>query len=309
MKSIAACLPFSTKASNFSCRCAGMAWIFCLLSLAVHAQSDTTQYHYAQISLSNNGTLLYVRSTRDNKFNEIFVASAKGAQAKKMASGMVPKWSPDGASFLYSVSRGQFFISGMDTSLKTDPFKNSTAHDLVTATFSRDGKSIIFSQGAPPTADISIMNRETREIKQVTAGPGLKWGADISPDGKYMVYAYFIRAADRTITDRGIIVKDLASGEEKKISGFGEYPIWSHNGKSIAFFGHNNNEKPSHIYTVNPDGTGLRQLTEGEADETPQWGPGDKQIFFVTRNTAGLWEIWTMNADGTAKEKRVGNRM
>jgi len=309
MKSIAACLQHSIKASCFSYKLIGMACICCGLSMTVLAQPDTTQYQYAQISLSGNGALLYVRSTRDNKFNEIFMTGANGGPAKKMASGIVPKWSPDGASFLYSVSRGQFFISGMDTSLKTDPFKNSTAHDLVTATFSRDGKSIVFSQGAPPTADISIMNRETREIKAVTAGPGLKWGADISPDGKYMVYAYFIRAADRTITDRGIVVKDLASGEEKKIAGFGEYPIWSHNGKSIAFFGHNNNEKPSHIYTINPDGTGLRQLTEGEADETPQWGPGDKQIFFVTRNTAGLWEIWTMNADGTAKEKLVGNRM
>ena len=53
------------------------------------------------------------------------------------------------------------------------------------------------------------------------------------------------------------------------------------------------------VFTVNPDGTGRRRLTDGLAglSETPQWSPDRSQIVFEGGPTGG--EIYVINADGT----------
>jgi Tol biopolymer transport system component len=57
------------------------------------------------------------------------------------------------------------------------------------------------------------------------------------------------------------------------------------------------------IYAVNPDGTGLAQLTHeptGIAARWPGWSPDGSHILFVRFNLSnGMGRIWIMNADGT----------
>jgi Tol biopolymer transport system component len=59
------------------------------------------------------------------------------------------------------------------------------------------------------------------------------------------------------------------------------------------------------MYTVNPDGTGLVQLTHepgGIAARWPNWSPGGSRILFVRFNTSnGAGRIWIMNANGTGQ--------
>jgi Tol biopolymer transport system component len=61
------------------------------------------------------------------------------------------------------------------------------------------------------------------------------------------------------------------------------------------------------IYAVNPDGTGLAQLTHepsGIAARWPGWSPDGSRILFVRFNTAnGMGRIWIMNADGTGQRR------
>ncbi|HVT40162.1 MAG TPA: DPP IV N-terminal domain-containing protein [Gemmatimonadaceae bacterium] len=64
------------------------------------------------------------------------------------------------------------------------------------------------------------------------------------------------------------------------------------------------------IWTVNPDGTGLLQLTPGfplgaactAADEEPRWSPDGTKIVF-TRTKDGSQDIWVMNADGSGQTR------
>ena len=63
------------------------------------------------------------------------------------------------------------------------------------------------------------------------------------------------------------------------------------------------------IWTVNPDGSGLTQLTAGygtstclSGDEEPKWSPDGTKIVF-SRTQDGSQEIWTMNANGTNQTK------
>jgi TolB protein len=58
--------------------------------------------------------------------------------------------------------------------------------------------------------------------------------------------------------------------------------------------------RPSQIYAVRPDGTGLRQLTHAKhrGAISPAWSPDGSKIAFVKKK-----HIWTMNADGSGKTR------
>jgi Tol biopolymer transport system component len=61
------------------------------------------------------------------------------------------------------------------------------------------------------------------------------------------------------------------------------------------------------IYAVNPDGTGLAQLThepKGFAARWPGWSPDGSRILFVRFNQSNAaGRIWIMNADGTGQRR------
>lgn len=58
------------------------------------------------------------------------------------------------------------------------------------------------------------------------------------------------------------------------------------------------------VFTVNPDGSGARQLTHpgrGTVDDQPSWAPDGSLIAFSRLPQEGLSHIWVMAPDGTAR--------
>lgn len=55
------------------------------------------------------------------------------------------------------------------------------------------------------------------------------------------------------------------------------------------------------IFTLQPDGSGMTNLTRSPAADTyPVWSPDGSQIAFLSdRRSAGIYDIYVMNADGT----------
>ncbi|MBE0460626.1 MAG: PD40 domain-containing protein [Candidatus Aminicenantes bacterium] len=84
-----------------------------------------------------------------------------------------------------------------------------------------------------------------------------------------------------------------------------EYPVWSHDGKKIAF---SSNEKGNFdIYIMNPDGTEITPITSSLEDERdPFWFPDDKTIGYTKeikqflRKTEVLFKL-NINTKRTAK--------
>src|SRR6266487_612528 len=80
-------------------------------------------------------------------------------------------------------------------------------------------------------------------------------------------------------------------------------PAWSPGGNKIAFA--SDREGQLKIYLINPDGTGLVRLTQGEG-EYPSWSPDGKKIAFASSRD-GNYEIYVMNADGSNQTRLTNN--
>lgn len=88
----------------------------------------------------------------------------------------------------------------------------------------------------------------------------------------------------------------------------GDHPDWSPDGKRIVF--HSNQEGPENvsgnIYTVRPNGTGLRQLTHARGGAvqylSSSFSPNGKWITFAKKPGSGKngnVDVFVMRANGT----------
>jgi Tol biopolymer transport system component len=75
---------------------------------------------------------------------------------------------------------------------------------------------------------------------------------------------------------------------------------WSPDGKQIVFA--SVTEGKNQIYVINKNGTGLKRLTETDAEEMePTFSPDGKKILFISKRD-GLRQIFIMNSDGSEQK-------
>ena len=108
----------------------------------------------------------------------------------------------------------------------------------------------------------------------------------------------------RTFKSRYLIVSIvLLTGLITSVTAFNKAPAGKGNGK-IAFV--SNREKGERIYTMNPDGSGLTQLTGGPHQLQPAWSPDGKKIAYMDR-LKDATALYVMNADGSKPKLLVSD--
>jgi len=134
------------------------------------------------------------------------------------------------------------------------------------------------------------------------------YGTDpsLSPDGAKIAYCslkesqyfqIFVMNVDGTGSRR------LTSFDNGDACG----PVWSHDGKKIAFYAFalpNPNRNPG-VWVMEADGSNPKKLTDHGLD--PSWSPDGRQIAFASNRDGGVFQIYSMNADGSSV-KRLTNR-
>jgi TolB protein len=135
-------------------------------------------------------------------------------------------------------------------------------------------------------------------------------GAGWSPDGDRLAYSFQDWHCDEAgcnTTRQGIAMADPDGTAESVIFESGSLstfsPSWSPDGTKLAFTGCCLNERRG-VYTVNVDGTGLREISGLNSNSKPHWSPdGSKLVFEAWNNSAQVDELFTVHADGSGIQK------
>ena len=156
------------------------------------------------------------------------------------------------------------------------------------ATWSPDGKSIVFTSERNGSADLFQVNPDGSGLKALTRDPAYDDQAAFSPDGQKLVFV-----STREGGTANLWILDLTSLRTQRLtSGVGGdfRPSWSPDGKWIAFSSGRGKPMPfsegrwerlqlADLYIVHPDGSGLRKVP-GNQDfcGSPKWMEDSRHV-------------------------------
>ena len=148
--------------------------------------------------------------------------------------------------------------------------------------WSPDGTRIVYSRelaaGGTFLVSLELKTLSSSAITPQVAGTYDGW-PDWSPDSSEIVFSRFVSGAGNGAAIR--VVK--ATGGKSKLvtapmpgtDSHHTMPVWSPDGKKIAYCHLDDDEAWGHIYTIEPDGTDNTQITFGPTtDEVPDWRAG-----------------------------------
>lgn len=205
---------------------------------------------------------------------------------------MTPRWSRDGTKIVYSAERNrQWGIYLLNFgSLKAEKVFSSQGTNI-SADFAADGEEIIFSSSKEGTPDLYSLHLKNSRLKKLTTSYGINVSPAVSPDSRSIAF----------VSDRGgspqIYVMRKDGTDVRRVTFEGSYntsPCWSPKGDKIVFTGRRGTNQ---IFLVNPDGSGLVQLTSQGNNEDPSFSPDGRYIAFSS-DRGGVKGIYVMRANG-----------
>jgi TolB protein len=246
--------------------------------------------------------IAFVGSATGHK--EIYVADYDGYNAQQITYDksicLFPRWSPQGDKLFYnSFKEGQgpmLYMRDMPTG-KTMRISGRSGLNIGAA-FPPDGRYIALTLTEGDDIDIYTIDFNGHIIKRLTNHWGINVTPTFSADGSRIAYV-----SNRSGSPQ-IYVKDLQGGRDERITFEGRYntsPSWS-SLNQIAYA--SMDEGGFNIYTINPDGSGLRKLTEGQGNnEDPCWYANGRYFMFSS-NRDGAYHIYMTMANGM-NQKRI----
>jgi Tol biopolymer transport system component len=266
----------------------------------------------------------------------IYLMAADGT-GSRLLSGLPgsaqlhPDWSPDGSQIAFEavgLKAADLDIASADGSHartlveRNEACTTSTCGDAAYPAWSPDGKRIAFVSydfdGDTYTgASIEVVDvaSGTRRVIHHELGVYLnypRW----SPDGRLLVFE--TSPVDGRSSWISVIDAGTRPGTPTRLtdpSMFATFPDWRRAGgaDAIVFTTYDlgafqQTDEPSNLYTIHPDGTGQRQLTQYGAADTratqPSWTPDGRRILFtLVRQSSGQYDnprrAAFIDADGT----------
>jgi Tol biopolymer transport system component len=201
-----------------------------------------------------------------------------------------PQWSPDGERIIFGLGVFNAFFNGFQG---------------------------LFLKPADRTeggAQIAMVNSDGTGFRQLTSGPNNNGFPSMSPDGRRFVYRTFGPDGN------GLRVMEIDTQKVTMLSdGYDNFPLWSPRGDLIMFS--RLAEDDYEIYTVKPDGTGVKRLTRSRGNDAHMaWSPDGTRIAFASTQMGfkdemtytdapqPYGEIFVMRADGSGRQQLTDNQ-
>jgi Tol biopolymer transport system component len=184
--------------------------------------------------------------------------------------------------------------------------------------WSPDGERIVFGYGSflqgrrTGPGKIMTVRRDGTDAQELTPSTPNAGFPSWSPDGKSIVF----RSWGSNPADMGLRIINLVDDSVRVLTtGLDNLPDWSPDGRRIMFTRNSNGNFD--LYTIAPDGSDLRRLTDFPANDAHAvWTRDGRHILWNSgeygfKDEAALYDhsfqpygsIWIMNADGTNKRQ------
>ncbi|VWX46896.1 Tol-Pal system beta propeller repeat protein TolB [Novosphingobium sp. 9U] len=274
---------------------------------AAHKCSDLIYSRLSGESPFFDSKIAYIAETgpKGHRMKRLAIMDSDGANHRYLTSGqamaLTPRYSPDYSKILYlSYLNGQPSIYSYDLATDRQTLIARTGNPTLAPRWSPDGKWVLYSMAKGGTTDIyRISSAGGGTPQKLTNGPGINIGGSYSPDGSKIVYE-----SDQSGSQQVYVMNADGSGQ-RRISFFGgraATPEWSPRGDQIAF---THIAGDLRVAVMNPNGGGMRHLTNSWQDEAPTWSPNGRIIqFFRTAKGTGQASIWQVDLTGR-NERRL----
>jgi Tol biopolymer transport system component len=165
---------------------------------------------------------------------------------------MAPSWTPSGDKILFGIGVYNLFFNGFNGVVL---------------------KSEDRTEGG---AQIAMVNADGTGFHEVTSGVNNNGFPSMAPDGKRFVYRSFGPDGE------GLRIMNLESKAVTKLTeGYDNFPLWSPRGDLIMFSRAAKGDYE--IYTIKPDGTGVKRLTFSRGNDAHMgWSPDGENIVWAS---------------------------
>ena len=225
---------------------------------------------------------LAVAATGADEFTTIYQDKARNVLA--------PQWSPSGDTIVFGIGVFNAFFNGF--------------HGLFEKPEDR----------AEGGAQIAMIRPDGTGYRELTAGPNNNGFPSMSPDGTRVVYRSFGPEGD------GLRIMNVETKAVATLTaGYDNFPLWSPRGDLIMFSRQADGDYE--IYTIKPDGTGVKRLTTARGNDAHQtWSPDGEFIAFASSRMGfkdemtytdapqPYGEIFVMRYDGTNVQQLTDNQ-
>ena len=246
-----------------------------------------------QASWSPDGKRIAYWGVNDTAQRDIWTVAVTGGPPVQVTDDPFidwdPLWSPDG-DYLYFISNRKGVMSLWRVAIDQSSGRTrgeaesvpTPASNTQHVSFSSDGKRLAYV-GASYTQNIKKLNFDPAAEKimgsaaVVINSSGEMTSAAISPDGQVLAcQSVGVQPDIFSLKLGGSILNQLTSDDSNEM-----VPSWSPDGRRIAYY--SNKSGAYQIWTINPDGSGARQITEANPPGgavLPVWSPDGSRLAY-----------------------------